>query len=127
MDDGHWYYPKDFEGLTEGRLSSTTTKSKGSPTTFNFEVCPAVFSISVDVKGHNFRITPALTVWSTGVLISLVIFTVEQFLDRNGKIRGQPGQNASRNEDNQHYTRQNATISHHGVVADNGPKLVDTI
>ena len=118
VDDGHWCYPKDLQGLSQGRFCSATTKSKGTPATFNFEVRVAVFQISVDMKRHNFRLTPALTVWSVGALISMVIFTIEQFLNREGKFRRQPGQNASRHnhEDTVHGNRHNATSAVIGSV-----------
>ena len=51
VDDGHWCYPKDLQGLSQGWFCSTTTTSKGTPATFNFEVRVAV-RIS-NLSGHE--------------------------------------------------------------------------
>ena len=40
-----------------------------------------------------FRLIPGIILWSSGVLVSLVIFALELLFKSQGKIRRRPGQN----------------------------------
>ena len=89
MDDGHGHQPKDFEGHSQGWLSSTNGKSGRPPATLNLEVYfinKTFYKLYCWAWNHLSRIVPALTVWASGVILSLVLFGIEMYGKKKRKI-----------------------------------------
>ena len=112
MDDGCWDCAEDFKGFIHGGSGSLDAKRRGNSSSLNFEVGAIIFPASSKTFKLsetfwtwqiNFRIIPALLVWSSGILASAMVFVIERLNRRHGK---QPGQRT-----NVPGIKQKATLS----------------
>ena len=88
MDDGHRHNTKDDQRLIQGWESCSTVKSLCTQATLIYEVCihkQEQHTLLSNKVVQYYRITPAVLLWITGLILAFVTFAFELCKGRQKK------------------------------------------